>query len=92
VIVVIFVEWTGCRTRVKHENRNPTGAFKVRGGVNLLAQLSEAERRRGRMRSHGRGARSSASRRTGPARRLGLDGNVLSGDNLDPRLRAGILA
>jgi len=32
---------------VKHENHQPIGAFKVRGGVNLLAQLSDDERRRG---------------------------------------------
>src|SRR5262249_25554478 len=30
---------------VKHENHNPTGAFKVRGGVNLIASLSADERR-----------------------------------------------
>jgi threonine dehydratase len=30
---------------VKHENYNPTGAFKVRGGLNLVASLSPAERR-----------------------------------------------
>src|SRR6202451_1122097 len=38
---------TGARLRVKHENHQPVGAFKVRGGVNLVSQLSEAERRRG---------------------------------------------
>ena len=32
---------------VKHENHLPTGAFKVRGGVNLLAQLPDEDRRRG---------------------------------------------
>ena len=32
---------------VKHENHLPTGAFKVRGGVNLVSQLSEDERERG---------------------------------------------
>ncbi len=32
---------------VKHENYQPTGAFKVRGGVNYLAQLTPEERRRG---------------------------------------------
>jgi threonine dehydratase len=32
---------------VKHENHQPVGAFKVRGGVNLVAQLSEDERSRG---------------------------------------------
>jgi threonine dehydratase len=32
---------------VKHENHQPVGAFKVRGGVNLVSQLGEEERRRG---------------------------------------------
>jgi len=32
---------------VKHENHQPVGAFKVRGGVNLLSQLSAEERERG---------------------------------------------
>ena len=32
---------TGTETWVKHENHNPTGAFKVRGGVNLAARLRE---------------------------------------------------
>ena len=32
---------TGTETWVKHENHNPTGAFKVRGGVNLCARLTE---------------------------------------------------
>jgi threonine dehydratase len=30
---------------VKHENHNPTGAFKVRGGLNLIASLAPHERR-----------------------------------------------
>jgi threonine dehydratase len=30
---------TGTETWVKHENHNPTGAFKVRGGVNFAARL-----------------------------------------------------
>lgn len=38
---------TGARLLVKHENHQPVGAFKVRGGVNLLCQLSEDERRKG---------------------------------------------
>jgi len=37
----------GAEVFVKHENHNPTGAFKVRGGVNLVSRLSEDERRRG---------------------------------------------
>ena len=38
---------TGARLRVKHENHLPVGAFKVRGGVNLISQLGTAERSRG---------------------------------------------
>lgn len=30
---------------VKHENHNPTGAFKVRGGLNLIGSLAADERR-----------------------------------------------
>jgi threonine dehydratase len=37
----------GTRVWVKHENHQPVGAFKVRGGVNLISQLSDDERRRG---------------------------------------------
>jgi threonine dehydratase len=40
-------ELTGARVWVKHENHQPVGAFKVRGGVNLLSQLSAEERRKG---------------------------------------------
>ena len=40
-------QWVGCETWVKHENHHATGAFKIRGGVNLVAQLSDEERRRG---------------------------------------------
>src|SRR6267142_3558101 len=36
---------TGLDIRVKHENHNPTGAFKVRGGMNLIGSLSADERR-----------------------------------------------
>lgn len=32
---------TGTETWVKHENHNPTGAFKVRGGVNYCAQVAD---------------------------------------------------
>jgi threonine dehydratase len=40
-------EQVGVELWVKHENHQPVGAFKVRGGVNLVAQLDEDERRRG---------------------------------------------
>jgi len=32
---------------VKHENHQPVGAFKIRGGINLISRLSEEERQRG---------------------------------------------
>lgn len=32
---------------IKHENYQPIGAFKVRGGVNLISQLSAEEKERG---------------------------------------------
>lgn len=38
---------TGAEIWVKHENHLPTAAFKVRGGINLVAHLSDADRRRG---------------------------------------------
>lgn len=37
----------GCQAWVKYENLQPIGAFKVRGGINLLSHLSLDERRRG---------------------------------------------
>ena len=40
-------EELGLNVWVKHENHNPTCAFKIRGGLNLVAQLSEEDRRRG---------------------------------------------
>jgi threonine dehydratase len=39
----------GCDAYVKHENHNPTGAFKVRGGLNLIASLDADQRARGVM-------------------------------------------
>ncbi|HLE61524.1 MAG TPA: pyridoxal-phosphate dependent enzyme, partial [Pyrinomonadaceae bacterium] len=37
----------GASIFVKHENHQVTGAFKVRGGINLMSQLSADERDRG---------------------------------------------
>src|SRR5437868_12930968 len=36
-------ERTGCEVWVKHENHTPTGAFKVRGGLHLLAELTSRD-------------------------------------------------
>jgi threonine dehydratase len=38
---------TGAQVWVKHENHQPVGAFKVRGGVNLVSQLGAEERHMG---------------------------------------------
>ncbi len=37
----------GAEVYIKHENYQPVGAFKVRGGVNLVSQLTPDERERG---------------------------------------------
>jgi threonine dehydratase len=37
----------GCRYYLKHENHTPTTAFKVRGGVYLVARLPDDQKRRG---------------------------------------------
>jgi threonine dehydratase len=37
----------GTEVSIKHENYEPVGAFKVRGGINLISQLSLEERARG---------------------------------------------
>lgn len=37
----------GTQAFVKHENCQPVGAFKVRGGINLASQLSDTEREQG---------------------------------------------
>ena len=40
-------ELIGTAVFIKHENVQPIGAFKVRGGVNLVSQMSDRERARG---------------------------------------------
>jgi threonine dehydratase len=41
----LLADETGLDILVKHENHNPTGAFKVRGGLNLIGSLSADDRR-----------------------------------------------
>jgi threonine dehydratase len=43
----LLTEWLGADVWVKHENHNPTCAFKIRGGINLVSQLTADERRQG---------------------------------------------
>lgn len=40
-------ELLGCSYFVKHENHQPIGAFKIRGGINLVSTLSDDERNAG---------------------------------------------
>ena len=40
-------ELIGTRVFIKHENHQPVGAFKIRGGINLISQLSPDERVKG---------------------------------------------
>jgi threonine dehydratase len=40
-------ELLGAQVYIKHENYQPVGAFKVRGGINLISQLIPQERERG---------------------------------------------
>jgi threonine dehydratase len=43
----LLADRLGSDVWVKHENHNPTGAFKVRGGVHLIARLPRDDRVRG---------------------------------------------
>jgi threonine dehydratase len=43
----LLSQLVGAEVYVKHENHQPTGAFKVRGGINLMACLPADERARG---------------------------------------------
>jgi threonine dehydratase len=45
----LLAEETGLDIWVKHENHNPTSAFKVRGGLNLVRSLCRADRSAGVM-------------------------------------------
>lgn len=43
----LLAETLGCDIFVKHENHLPTGAFKIRGGLNYMAHLPAEKRARG---------------------------------------------
>jgi threonine dehydratase len=40
-------QYVGLNIRLKHENHHALGAFKIRGGINLLKQMSQTEKDRG---------------------------------------------
>ena len=43
----LLSDLVGAEIHVKHENHQPTGAFKVRGGINLIGSMPELEKARG---------------------------------------------
>jgi threonine dehydratase len=63
-------ELVGCNFYLKHENHQPVGAFKVRGGINLVDSLSDAERAQGIIGvstgNHGQSLAFAARRRSMP--------------------------
>jgi threonine dehydratase len=80
-------ELVGTTVHVKHENHQPTGAFKVRGGLNLVAQLSPEERRRGLIAaSTGNHGQSVAY----AARRFGVTARICVPDGANPVKTAAI--
>jgi threonine dehydratase len=66
---------------VKHENHQPVGAFKVRGGVNLVSRLGAEERERGLITaSTGNHGQSIAY----AARLFGVTARVCAPDGVNP--------
>ena len=74
-------ELLGCRYFVKHENHQPVGAFKVRGGINLVSQLTDSEREAGILGcSTGNHGQSLAY----AARRFGVDCMIVVPEGTNP--------
>lgn len=75
----LLAERLGADVFVKHENHNPTGAFKVRGGLNLIARLDPADRARGVISAttgnHGQSIAFAAGRAGVPCRLVVPGGN-----------------
>jgi threonine dehydratase len=79
----------GVETLVKHENHLPTGAFKVRGGVNLVGRLTPDERERGVIAaSTGNHGQSIAF----AGRRFGVDVTICVPERPNPAKLASMLA
>lgn len=82
----VLNETVGAQIFVKHENVQPTGAFKVRGGVNLLAGMPAERRSAGIVScSTGNHAQSLAY----AAREFGVPCTIVMPTNVNPvKLRA----
>jgi len=82
-------ELVGAEVFVKHENHQPVGAFKVRGGINMVSQLSEDERATGVVTaSTGNHGQSIAF----AARRLGVPATICVPHGANPGKVAAIRA
>ncbi len=75
----LLCERLGFSFSLKHENHQPTGAFKVRGGIMFVSSLSEEERRRGIIGcttgNHGQSLAFAAARSGVPVRLVVPEGN-----------------
>lgn len=79
----------GATVWIKHENAQPVGAFKVRGGLNLLASLSPAQRAVGVVAaSTGNHAQSVAY----AARSFGAPCTIVMPENANPVKAAAVRA
>lgn len=77
----------GTTVLVKHENLQPTGAFKVRGGITLLARMDPQERKRGVLGySTGNHAQSLAH----AAARFGVPCTIVMPENPNPTKAAAV--
>lgn len=80
-------ELLGCQYFVKHENHQPVGAFKIRGGINLVSTLSDEERKAGILGcSTGNHGQSLAF----AARRFGVECTIVVPEGTNPGKCAAI--
>ena len=85
----VLNEAVGATVWVKHENAQPVGAFKVRGGLNLLASLSPQQRAEGVIAaSTGNHAQSVAY----AAREFGVPCTIVMPENANPVKAASVRA
>lgn len=80
---------TGAHVFVKHENVQPTGAFKVRGGLNLLAAMPPADQAGGVV---GYSTGNHAQALAYAAERFGVVCTIVMPDNPNPIKAAAVRA
>jgi len=91
----LLADRVGADLYVKHENHNPTGSFKVRGGLVLVAGLSQDDRARGVISAstgnHGQSIAFAAGRAGVPCRIVVPRGNNPAKNALMRAWGAGVL-